>query len=235
MTISSPVGSVNTYTFTLTDTLLNGVSLGIGPLTSWTLPRHDGDIRIAAVGGAGGRYTGQSASAGHGGTVRGYYTASNGAAVGLAIGGQGGHQAAGGTAGTSSYGPGGAAGASNGGGDGGGGGGAGGAGGAGTPNATSPPVGGAGGIGVQSSITGTALWYAGGGGGQGLQTSGSGASGGVGGSGVGGGGAYSNNNSTWTAGTPPTANRGGGGGGGQGSPTTAHDGADGIVIIRYII
>ena len=68
---------------------------------------------------------------------------------------------------------------------------------------TDPPVGGAGGVGVQSSITGTALWYAGGGGGQGLRTSGSGATGGAGGSGVGGGGAFSNNNSTWTAGTAP--------------------------------
>ena len=84
-------------------------------------------------------------------------------------------------------------------------------------------------------ITGTAPWYAGGGGGQGLQLSGRSA-GGVRWFRRGGGGAYSNNNSTWTAGTPPTANRGGGGGGGgQGSPTTAHDGADGIVIIRYII
>ena len=124
MTISSPVGTVNEYTFTTTDTLLNGVSLGFGALTSWTLPRHDGDIRIAAVGAAGGRYTGQSGAAGHGGTVRGYYTASNGASVGLAVGDQGGHGAAGGTAGASSYGPGGAAGTSNGGGGGGGGGGA---------------------------------------------------------------------------------------------------------------
>lgn len=60
-----------------------------------------------------------------------------------------------------------------------------------------------------------------------------GATGGAGGSGVGGGGAFSNNNSTWTAGTAPTANRGGGGGAGQGTVKTAHDGAAGVVIIRY--
>lgn len=91
MTIDSPVGTLTDYTFNVDDSMV--------------LPFHDGEIRITVRGGAGGRYTGQSASAGHGGTVRGYYTASNGAAVGLAIGGQGGHQAAGGTAGTSSYGP----------------------------------------------------------------------------------------------------------------------------------
>lgn len=49
MTISSPVGTVNEYTFTTTDTLLNGVSTGLGSLTSWTLPRHDGAVAALCV------------------------------------------------------------------------------------------------------------------------------------------------------------------------------------------
>ena len=73
-------------------------------------------------------------------------------------------------------------------------------------------VGGNGGPGLQSSITGSSMWYAGGGGGY----SGGGAAG-TGGSGVGGNG-----------GSPGTNGRGGGGGGNAA-------GGSGIVIVRYEI
>lgn len=80
--------------------------------------------------------------------------------------------------------------------------------------------GGAGGSGVQSSITGTAVYRAGGGGG-GRGGNGTPGSGGVGGGGAG---------STTGAGESGTPNTGGGGGGG-GSGASA--GGSGIVIIRY--
>ncbi len=88
------------------------------------------------------------------------------------------------------------------------------------PNGT---TGGPGGAGLSSSITGTALFYAGGGGGgkDGANT------GGTGGSGVGGTGG--------TFGAPsiaPTVNRGGGGGG-AGPNNTGTAGASGVVVIAY--
>lgn len=58
MTISSPVGTVHTWRFTPTDTLLDNVSLGIGAITSWTIPFHDGDIRISCRGAGGGSWHG---------------------------------------------------------------------------------------------------------------------------------------------------------------------------------
>ena len=84
---------------------------------------------------------------------------------------------------------------------------------------------GAGGIGIQSSINGTATYYAGGGGGGRpyLITNGQG----LGGSGGGGDGG----NTTGQAGTPNT----GGGGGGAGSNGAAGAGGSGIVIIRYLM
>jgi hypothetical protein len=85
---------------------------------------------------------------------------------------------------------------------------------------------GAGGVGVQSSITGTATYYAGGGGG------GSRDAGGAGGNG--GGGSGRTNAQTGSAGT---ANTGGGGGGSGdtnfGGQNDSWAGGSGVVIIRY--
>ena len=88
-----------------------------------------------------------------------------------------------------------------------------------TAKAPSPIVPGNGGIGVQSSITGTATYYAGGAGGR-IDSAYS-ASGGLGGGGSGGGGS----NADGTAGAPNT--------GGGGGPSKA--GGSGIVIIRYLV
>jgi len=102
---------------------------------------------------------------------------------------------------------------------GGGGGGIGGAGGRGTACTS----GGAAGLGIESSITGSAVGYAGGGGG------------GTGGPTVapappvGGGGAGANPSTCGTAGTAAT---GGGGGGGDGGKV-GHNGGGGVVILRY--
>lgn len=108
-------------------------------------------------------------------------------------------------------------------GSGGGGGGAGAVGNPGTGSGSGGAVGGAGGIGAQSSITGAALYYAGGGGGGGWTTGG--ASGGQGGGGSAGGPSTNGN-----AGTPNTG--GGGGAGGDGSAVGAAGGS-GVVIIAY--
>jgi len=86
-----------------------------------------------------------------------------------------------------------------------------------------------GGDGLQSSISGTATYYAGGGGGGG--SNGSGSQGGAGGLGGGGAGAY-NWASGATAGTPNTGG-GGGGGGGGGAGGVSASGGSGVVIIRY--
>jgi hypothetical protein len=104
---------------------------------------------------------------------------------------------------------------------GGGGGGAGAAGGNGTGSTA-----GAGGNGTSSSITGSAVTYAGGGGG-GCDSGNT-----AGGGGTGGGGAGSSNNTAATSGTANTG--GGGGGGGYVSPPGGDSGAggSGIVIVR---
>lgn len=117
----------------------------------------------------------------------------------------------------------------------GGGGGAGAVGGAGTAGGFGD--GGAGGVGYQSSISGTATYYAGGGGGgltrQFFSTgSNQGGAGGLGGGGKGGG------SNPDTAGVSGTANTGGGGGGSGENYTTqtetgAGSGGSGIVVIRY--
>ena len=99
--------------------------------------------------------------------------------------------------------------------------GGGGAGEAGQSSANSGGSGKNGGIGKQSSITGTATYYAGGGGGG----VGGGASAGVGGTGGGGNGGSS------TQGTPGTANTGGGAGGS--STTAGVAGGSGVVILSY--
>ena len=79
---------------------------------------------------------------------------------------------------------------------------------------------GPGGIGLQSSISGVATYYAGGGGGGGLDGPGAG---GLGGGGQG---------AATGTGSAGTANTGGGGGGGGQSSTTGGQGGSGVVIIR---
>ena len=86
-------------------------------------------------------------------------------------------------------------------------------------------VGGNGGLGTQSSITGTALFYGGGGGGG---VRGAGGTFGAGGSGVGGDGSLDSGGSGGNA----AANTGSGGGGGH-DPGVGGNGSDGVVIIRY--
>jgi hypothetical protein len=100
-----------------------------------------------------------------------------------------------------------------------------GGGGAGAVGASTNPFqpGGAGGIGVQSSITGTATYYAGGGGGGSW-----GAGGGSGGQGGGGAGSASIN-----GGQSGSANSGGGGGGSGNLSSFGGSGGAGVVIIRY--
>lgn len=88
-------------------------------------------------------------------------------------------------------------------------------------NAVSNTTAGAGGIGLQYSISGSATYYAGGGGGGSYNTGT--ANGGTGGSGNGG--------NAFTAATAGTQNTGGGGGGSSGS--NGANGGSGIVIIRY--
>ena len=105
--------------------------------------------------------------------------------------------------------------------------GAGGGGGAGAVggNGNTGDIAGNGGIGAQSSIIGTATYYAGGGGG--------GTGGGTAGTGGNGGGG-NGSNTGGVAGSPGTANTGGGGGGGKWSgQTNGGSGGSGIVIIRY--
>ena len=102
----------------------------------------------------------------------------------------------------------------------------GGGGGAGAIGVVAPSTtqGGNGGIGVQSSINGTATYRAGGGGG-GVR-GGSNSSGGLGGGGAG---------SATTSGTAGTANTGGGGGSMGGTSTGAGGtGGSGVVILRYL-
>jgi len=94
-----------------------------------------------------------------------------------------------------------------------------------------------GGNGTSSSISGSAVFYAGGGGGGGFQQSGS-VSGGTGGQGGGGTGAGAPGPGTSTPATAGTTNRGGGGGGGgyRGNGDTytpGQAGGSGIVVIRY--
>ena len=92
-----------------------------------------------------------------------------------------------------------------------------------------PTRGGNGGIGIQSSITGTAQWYGGGGGG-GVNTNGGNATGGSeGGQGGGANGARCAN----CIGNNATDGTGGGGGGGD-AEGRGGDGGNGIVVISYV-
>ena len=168
-------------------------------------------LGFTAVGGGGGGCTGQVGTSGGSGGGHGERTGAVAAAAGTS--GQGNN---GGLAGTEYGGAGG-------------GGGAGAAGGAGRVTAGVP---GNGGIGVQSSISGTAVYYGGGGGGGGY-TLGNTSSGGTGGGGAGG------DYQTFAPATAGATNTGGGGGGGttNGNTTNGAGGAggSGIVIIRYPI
>ena len=117
-----------------------------------------------------------------------------------------------------------------------GGGGAGGQGGQGSPESSVPaPLGGAGaregGQGIQSRITGTAIWRGGGGGasGNGL----AGGNGGNGGGGNGGGGSGGPGDSPGGL-SSGTSNTGGGGGARYSTPGASTTGGSGIVIVRYV-
>jgi len=54
VTISSPVGTVHTWRFNTTETLLDGSPISGGPFTSWTVPFHDGDVAVSCRGAGGG-------------------------------------------------------------------------------------------------------------------------------------------------------------------------------------
>jgi hypothetical protein len=112
------------------------------------------------------------------------------------------------------------------------GGGGGGAGAVGTAATSIDPVkGGAGGIGLQYSISGTHVYYAGGGGGGTATAFGTspGGAGGLGGGGAGGG----SNSNTGIAGTNGTGGGGGAGGFQGGTNYASGKGGSGIVIVRY--
>ena len=187
--------------------------------------------------------TGLSLTTAVGGGGGGSYPGSNGGA-GLAGGSGGGgsyYPSTAGGAGTSGQGNNGGAGHNMSGACGGGGGGAGAVGG--DSGATDPGPAGNGGIGLQSSINGTSLYYAGGGGG-GTYNGGSdiAGNGGLGGGG-GGSGVTLGTSDTSRGATSPTSvlggvggpNTGGGGGGGGLSLSAAGGtGGSGIVIIRYL-
>lgn len=92
-----------------------------------------------------------------------------------------------------------------------------------------PTLGGNGGIGIQSSITGTAEWYGGGGGGGTNTNSGPSSIGALGGQGGGGNGSLCAN----CIGENGTDGTGGGGGGGD-CEGQGGDGGSGVVIISYV-
>ena len=159
-------------------------------------------------GGGGSSYQTNGAAGGSGG---GAGTANNVATLVTGGAGTAGQGYAGGNSAASQYTPGSGAGA-------------GAAGGLGTGNAATSP---AGGVGASSSITGSAVTYAGGGG-AGAVGAGGNNTGGAGGAGGGGAGSTSGN----AAGTAGTANTGGGGGGGGGlSVFTGGAGGSGVVIL----
>jgi len=106
-------------------------------------------------------------------------------------------------------------------------GGGGGAGAVGATPASDSSVSGNGGVGLEKSISGSAVFYAGGGGGgSNADTAGSG--------GNGGGGAGATGAATATAGTANTGGGGGGAGSGGGGAGATAAGGSGIVIIRYL-
>jgi hypothetical protein len=196
----------------ITVTIGTGGSAGVGDDTLAATNGNNSEFGsiISLGGGAGATEAvgGAGANGGSGGGGNGYLTSSN--------------QAAG--SGTSSQGTAGGAGVGTTNNYRGGGGG--GAGAAGTAGNTATSTSGRGGVGLQSSISGTATYYAGGGGGGGYN----GGTAGVGGLGGGGAGRV-----TTGTGVSGTVNTGGGGGGGFNTSTTLAGGAggSGIVIISY--
>jgi hypothetical protein len=211
-------GGLLTGTSTLTGGTTYTVTIGSGGTGGNTAnsPLHTNGGNSSIIGGA----VSLTATGGGWGGNFGSPTAQSGNAGGSGGGGGGtdtGGTAGSGGAGTSGQGNAGAAGTViNTVSTGGGGGGAGAAGAVGTNGAH----GGQGGIGVQSSITGSAVYYSGGGSGGGSLST-------TGGSGGGGtGGAASSNGGAGTANTG-----GGGGGGGNTSPDTGGNGGSGVVII----
>jgi hypothetical protein len=199
-------------------TSTNGASVGsVGQASSF-------DGTSAAGGGGGGNYTHQGTTGGSGGG--GGQDVNHSPKSGTA--GQGN---AGGVSNCDWYG------------GGGGGGGAGSAGQNGGPNVGSPlsscwssgrsdlnpTIGGAGGDGVTSSISGSAVVYGGGGGGGVNSNAGPASSGGLGGAGGGGNGARCDQ----CNGTDGTDGRGGGGGGGD-AEGRGGAGGDGVVIVSYV-
>lgn len=178
---------------------------GAGAVGQGTTGSNSTAFSLTALGGGGGG-SGSGAAAGNGGSGGGAGGYSNPTAKGLGTAGQGNNGGNGDAA--PNYG-------------GGGGGGAGGVG-----QAAGGSVGGNGGVGLQSSITGTATYYAGGGGG-GIYSSGSGGTGGSGG------GANGGNGGSGTYAPSGTANTGGGGGGGGniGGFQSGGTGGSGVIII----
>ena len=176
---------------------------GAGPVATNGTNSVIGTIVTATGGGAGGRYQASTPLSGGSGGGVGQGGTGSGAS---GIAGQG--YSGGGNAGNA-YG-------------GAGGGGAGGAGG--DTYGTNNREGGAGGLGLPSSISGSVLYYAGGGGGSSHGTGTAGVP--LGGSSVGGNGHYGANA------TNGATNRGGGGGGG-GENFASGTGGSGVVIIRY--
>ena len=209
-------------------------SINLTPSSTYALAigaGGSGAVNSDVPGGNGVSTTGFGLTAGGGGGGgRGYDvigSAANGVA-GLATngnGGGGGSTASGGSGNGS--GNSGGNGNSNSPGSGGGGGGAGASGSNGSGSGSGSATGGQGGIGIQSSITGTATYYAGGGGGAGWTTLG--AAGGNGGGGRGGNYASLDGG----AGVAGTANTGGGGGGGGDGGGDGANGGSGVIIIAY--
>ncbi len=203
----------------------NGGGGGAGGLLTSSISLSSGTAYTITIGaGAAANLTGSNSSISTIATSLGGGGGSFDVVAGLA-GGSGGGGCGGATAGRSPTNGGvGTAGQGNAGGNGFGGSpfGGGGGGGAGAVGITATGVGGNGGIGVASTISGASAYYAGGGGGA---SGGSPASvGGLGGGGAGG---------VAAIGTAGTANTGGGGGG-SGAGYTAGAGGSGIVIISYL-
>ena len=204
MLTGSTAISAQTYTITVGG---GGPGSPANNLTKGTEGINSTALSQTAIGGGGGASYG-SPSAGSGGSGGG---GSGPVAAGSGTGGQGSNGGTGSTSGDY-YG-------------GGGGGGKGGVGANGSGSAA-----GNGGVGVSSSITGSAVFYAGGGGGS-TYTGGTVGLGGNGGGGLGG---VSNTN---TAGSPGTDFRGGGGGSASyaSSYAAGGSGGSGVVIISYDI
>jgi len=204
-------------------------SINLNPSALYSILIGTGGIINASAqqGGDGVSTTGFGLTAGGGGGGGRGYSHTGSAADGRAglatngSGGGGGSQASGGSGNGSGFNGGNGTSANPG--AGGGGGGAGGNGSPGTGSGSGGATGGQGGIGIQSSITGTATYYAGGGGGGGWTTTG--ANGGSGGGGKAG--------NTYSTGSAGTANTGGGGGGGGDGGGNAGPGGSGILIIAY--